>query len=101
MTVSGAVIGLPIAPGSRATGTIDASAKRSATILATARTKSRLPAVPGASSGQTEPHHIGDRPDKVAPPRGAGRVLEPNGADDPVIPAYRHGEQGPGAERAQ
>jgi hypothetical protein len=50
---------------------------------------------------QTERHHIGDRPDKVAAARGAGRVLKPNGADDPVVPAYRHREQGPGAERAQ
>ena len=54
-TSSGAVIGLAIALGSREMGAIDVSAMRKAIILATARTKSRLPSMPGASSSQTEP----------------------------------------------
>lgn len=33
--------------------------------------------------------------------RTTGGVLEPNRTDDAIVPAYRCGQQGPGAERAQ
>ena len=51
--------------------------------------------------GYAQGHHIGDRPNKITAALDAGRVLEPNRANDSVVPAYRHDEQGPAAEGAQ
>jgi hypothetical protein len=45
--------------------------------------------------GYAQRYHIGDRPNKITAALDSGRVLKPN---DPVIPAYRHDEQGPAAE---